>query len=67
MLDELEKLMVVRRGKDEGLGAIDLKSIGEVQNNLVKFGALKQPVDLNAAFDTSFWDKVPAEDKKIGE
>ncbi|KAA0969639.1 ABC transporter substrate-binding protein [Aureimonas fodinaquatilis] len=67
MLDELEKLMVVRRGKDEGLGAIDLESISAVQDNLVAFEGLKAPVDLSAAFDTSFWEKTPAESKKVAE
>jgi NitT/TauT family transport system substrate-binding protein len=65
MLDELEKLMVARKGGEVGIGAMDMENIATVQDNLVKFGALKAPVDLKAAFDTSFWDKVPAEDKLV--
>ncbi|MHA6686023.1 ABC transporter substrate-binding protein [Mesorhizobium sp. A556] len=65
MLDELEKLMVARKGGEIGIGAMDMENIATVQDNLVKFGALKGPVDLKAAFDTSFWDKVPAEDKLV--
>lgn len=65
MLDEIERLMVAKLGSSEGLGAIDMVSIGKVQDDLIKFGAMKTPVDLKAAFDTSFWEKVPAEDKKM--
>ena len=65
MLDEIERLMVAKAGKTEGLGAMDMASIKAVQDSLIEFKALKAPVDLKAAFDTSFWDKVPAEDKKL--
>jgi NitT/TauT family transport system substrate-binding protein len=65
MLEVIEKLMVAKAGTTEGLGAIDMKSIAEVQNSLVEYKALKAPVDLKAAFDTSFWAKVPDEDKKL--
>ncbi len=65
MLDSIEKLMVARAGATEGLGAIDLPAIKSVQDNLLAFKALKTPVDLSAAFDTSFWEKVPAADKKM--
>ena len=65
MLDEIERVMTAKAGKTEGLGDIDMASIKAVQDSLVEFKALKAPVDLKAAFDTSFWDKVPATDKKL--
>lgn len=65
MLNEIERLMVAKLGSSEGLGAIDLVSIAKVQDDLIKFGAMKTPVDIKEAFDTSFWAKVPAEDKKM--
>ena len=65
MLDEIDKVMTAKLGSSEGLGAIDLKAIAAVQDSLVQFKALKSPVDLKAAFDTSFWDKTPATDKKL--
>jgi NitT/TauT family transport system substrate-binding protein len=65
MLDEIAKLMTAKLGSSEGLGAIDLASIAAVQASLVEFKALKAPIDLKQAFDTSFWDKVPADDKKL--
>lgn len=65
MLDEIQRLMVAKLGGSEGLGAIDMKAVSDVQDSLVKFEALKKPVDLKAAFDASFWAKVPAADKKL--
>ena len=65
MLDEIEKLMTARAGGSEGLGAMDMASIKAVQDSLIEFKALKAPVDLKAAFDSSFWDKVPVADKKL--
>ena len=65
MLDEIERVMVAKAGKTEGLGAIDMGSIKAVQDSLVEFKALKAPVELKAAFDTRFWDKVPAAEKKL--
>ena len=65
MLDEIEKLMLAHAGNTAGLGVIDMASITAVQNSLVQFKALKTPVDLNAAFDSSFWAKVPDADKKL--
>ena len=65
MLDEIERVMTAKAGKTEGLGFIDMGSIEAVQNSLLEFKALKAPVDLKAAFDASFWDKVPSVDKKL--
>jgi NitT/TauT family transport system substrate-binding protein len=65
MLDEIQRIMTAKLGSAEGLGAIDIKAIGDVQDSLLKFEALKKPVDLKAAFDASFWAKVPAADKKL--
>jgi NitT/TauT family transport system substrate-binding protein len=65
MLDEIDRLMTAKLGGSEGLGAMDMKAISDVQDSLVKFGAIKTPVDLKAAFDTTFWEKVPASDKKL--
>ena len=42
-----------------------MKSIETVQADLIKFGAMKTPVDLKAAFDSAFWAKVPDADKKM--
>ncbi|MEN2976658.1 ABC transporter substrate-binding protein (plasmid) [Tistrella bauzanensis] len=65
MLDEIERLMVAGRAAEEGLGALDMASIEKVQADLISFGALKEPVDLKAAFNETVWEKVPASDKKL--
>jgi len=65
MLDEIQRVMTAKAGTTEGLGYIDMKSIETVQADLIKFGAMKTPVDLKAAFDSAFWAKVPDADKKM--
>lgn len=65
MLDEIEKLMTAKEAKTEGLGVLDMKAIASVQANLLKYHALKAPVDLKAAFDAAFWERVPAADKTM--
>ena len=65
MLNEIERLMTAGDGSSKGLGAIDMPHIEAVYKDLLTFKALKSPVDLKAAFDSSFWDKVPDADKKL--
>jgi NitT/TauT family transport system substrate-binding protein len=65
MLDEIQRVMSAKLGTSEGLGAIDMAAVTAVHDSLIKFEALKKPVDLKAAFDPSFWAKVPASDKKL--
>lgn len=65
MLEEVEKLMRANLGGTEGLGAIDMASIKAVHDSLIEYEALKTPVDLEAAFNQSFWEKVPASDRKM--
>lgn len=65
MLNEIERVMTAKTGTTQGLGYIDMPSITAVNDSLLEFKALKGAVDLKAAFDPSFWDKVPAEDKKL--
>jgi NitT/TauT family transport system substrate-binding protein len=65
MLDEIEKLMRARLGGSEGLGAIDMASIKAVHDSLIEYKALAAPVDLEAAFDGSFWAKTPADAKSM--
>ena len=65
MLDEFEKLIVAGKGTTEGIMAIDMPAISKVADNLVLYKALKAPADLSKAYDASFWNKVPAADKKL--
>ncbi|SON56802.1 putative thiamine biosynthesis protein [Hartmannibacter diazotrophicus] len=65
MLDKVQELMTSNLGGTVGLGTLDMKSIEAVQERLLGFEALKAPVDLSKAFDTSFGEKVPDENKKL--
>lgn len=65
MLDEIEKLMRAKLGGSQGLGAIDMASIKAVYDSLIEYKALKKPVDLEAAFDQTFWAKTPASAKSM--
>jgi NitT/TauT family transport system substrate-binding protein len=64
MLDEIQRIMIAGYGSSKGLGAIDMPHIEAVYHDLLRFNALKSPVDLQATFDSSFWDNVPEADKK---
>lgn len=65
MLDEIEKLMRAKLGGSQGLGAIDMASIKAVHDSLIEYKALQKPVDLEAAFDGTFWAKTPASAKSM--
>lgn len=64
MLAAYAELMTAGTGRSKGLGWVDLDAAKAVNDNLVKFSALKAPVDVAPAFTNQFWDKVPAEYKQ---
>lgn len=65
MIEAIQDVMVYGKGASDGLLAIDFDSLQKQHDILLANGVMKAPVDLKAAFDPSFWDKVPAEDKKL--
>jgi NitT/TauT family transport system substrate-binding protein len=65
MLDEFEKLVKAGKGGTDGILAIDLPTVEKMQTQLVGYKALKAPADLSKAYDASFWNQVPAGDKKF--
>ena len=65
MLDEFEKLVKTGKGTTDGILAIDLPTVEKMQTQLVGYKALKAPADLSKAYDASFWNQVPAGDKKF--
>jgi NitT/TauT family transport system substrate-binding protein len=64
-LKALGPLITYGPAKTEGIGYIDPKALAFSQDFLMKNGVMKKAVDLKAAVDTSFWDKVPAKDKVV--
>ncbi|WP_434287093.1 ABC transporter substrate-binding protein [Celeribacter sp. SCSIO 80788] len=67
MLEKVEELMTGSTGASEGLGYLNMDAIAKVEANLVAYGAIDAPVDIETAFDASFWEKVPSEYKKMSE
>jgi NitT/TauT family transport system substrate-binding protein len=64
MLAAYAQLMTTGTGRTKGLGWVDIEAAKQANDNLVKYTALKAPVDYAAAFTNQFWDKVPAEYKQ---
>jgi NitT/TauT family transport system substrate-binding protein len=65
-LQEIAKLMTYGPAGQKGIGYVDPATLAFTNKFLVENGVLKAPVDVAAAVDTSFWDKVPAQDKMAG-
>lgn len=64
-LDEIAKLMTYGPAGKKGIGYIDPEQLAYTNSFLVQYGVLKAPVELTAAVDTNFWDKVPAQAKMV--
>ncbi|MBK7473101.1 MAG: ABC transporter substrate-binding protein [Betaproteobacteria bacterium] len=61
----LPALMTYGEAGAKGIGYFDMKNLEFAQKFLLDNGVMKAPVDLKLAVDTSFWDKIPAQDKII--
>jgi NitT/TauT family transport system substrate-binding protein len=61
---EIRPLMVYGKATQTGVALIDRDAMEAADKFLVENGVLKKPVDVDAAIDASFWNKVPA-DRKI--
>jgi NitT/TauT family transport system substrate-binding protein len=64
-LGEILPLMTYGKAKQDGVGQVDPEAMEAAEKFLVESGVLKQPVDVSAAINTSFWNKVPAEQKVV--
>jgi NitT/TauT family transport system substrate-binding protein len=64
-LHEIVPLMVYGQAKTMGIGYVDPDQLAFTNRFLVENGVLKAPVDLKAAVDTSFWDKVAPAEKVV--
>jgi NitT/TauT family transport system substrate-binding protein len=65
MLDQLAILITAGKNGSQGIGRIDMDVANAIQARLIKYQALKAPIDLNKAFDTKVWDQVPSADKSL--
>jgi NitT/TauT family transport system substrate-binding protein len=64
-LGAIASLMTFGQAGSKGIGFIDRGNLQFSEKFLLDYGVLKKPVDLNAAVNASFWDKVPAADKVV--
>jgi NitT/TauT family transport system substrate-binding protein len=62
-LQELVPLIVYGDAKTKGIGHIDQPQLSYTNRFLVENGVLKSPVDVPAAINTTFWDKVSPDSK----
>jgi len=64
-IKNLPELFVYGPGKTQGIGYLDPKAMEFTNKFLVDNGVIPKPVDVAAAIDTSFWQAVPDEYKKV--
>jgi NitT/TauT family transport system substrate-binding protein len=64
-LAALGPLLTYGEAATKGIGYIDRKNLEFSQKFLLDNGVLKQPIDLDRAVNTSFWEKIPAKDKIV--
>jgi NitT/TauT family transport system substrate-binding protein len=64
-LEALTPLLIFGEAGTKGIGYLDRNNLQFAQKFLLDNGAMKKPVDLDGAVNTTFWDKVPEKDKVI--
>lgn len=65
MLTEVKKLMVAGKAATDGIFSIDKQAVGSANDLLAQYKVISKPVDLDAAFNSSFIDKIPAADRRL--
>lgn len=66
-VEEVNKLITTRGAMENGLGYMDMADWEVSQEALLTVEVIDEPVDLAAAFDTTFWENVPAEYKTLDD
>jgi NitT/TauT family transport system substrate-binding protein len=65
MLKEVKVLMTAGKAGTDGLFAIDKDAVGSANALLAEYGVISKPVDLDAAFNASFIESIPAEERRL--
>ncbi|MGK9051443.1 ABC transporter substrate-binding protein [Neorhizobium petrolearium] len=65
MLSEVKTLMTAGKASTDGLFTIDKDAVGSANGLLAQYGVISKPVDLDAAFNPSFIDKIPAGERRL--
>jgi NitT/TauT family transport system substrate-binding protein len=64
-VEEANKLTTARSAQEHGLGYLNIDDWNVSQSGLLDLEVIDNPIDLEAAFDLSFWENVPAEYKTL--
>ena len=65
MLGEVKRLMTAGKAAQEGLFWIDADAIKTTHDFFLQYKVLSKPLDLKAAYDSSFISALPAADRKL--
>ena len=65
MLKEVKMLMTAGKASTDGLFSIDMDAVGSANKLLADYGVISKPVDLDAAFNASFIESIPAEERRL--
>ncbi|SFU21770.1 ABC transporter substrate-binding protein [Mesorhizobium sp. YR577] len=65
MLAEVKKLMVAGKGDTEGIFTIDKDAVGSANDLLAEYGVISKPVDIDAAFNPGFINKIPGAERRL--
>lgn len=65
MLKEVKTLMTAGKASMDGLFSIDMDAVGSANKLLADYGVISKPVDLDAAFNASFIESIPAEERRL--
>jgi NitT/TauT family transport system substrate-binding protein len=65
MLREVRTLMTAGKGSTDGLFAIDKVAVGSANDLLAEYGVISKPVELDAAFNASFIESIPLEERRL--
>lgn len=66
-VEEVNKLMTARSAQEHGFGYMAPEDWEISQEGLLELAAISEPIDLTAAYDSSFWEMVPEEYKTLSD
>lgn len=66
-VEEANKLTTARSAQEYGMGYLNIEDWEVSQAGLLELDVIDSPIDLEAAFDLSFWEAVPVEYKTLDD
>lgn len=65
MLSEVKTLMTAGNAATNGIFTIDKGAVGSANDLLATYGVISKPVDLDKAFNATFIESIPAEERRL--